>query len=128
MKNTNKGNKKCFIYARKACDAVDSSFDAINTQIAICKECASKAGYEVLGVFSDIGSEPLQSESELNEMLRVLKRIHVDAVIVNDISRLSRNVIHASSIIEKLSMRNVALVTVDTSKIELYPTILFNCI
>lgn len=128
MKNTNRTNKKCLIYARKACSAVEKSFDAINTQIAICKDCASKAGYEVLGVFSDIGSEPLQSESELNEMLRVLKRIHVDAVIVKDISRLSRNVIHASSIIEKLSMRNVALVTVDTSKIELYPIILFNCI
>lgn len=128
MKTTNKNNKKCFIYARTACVSEDKPFDAINTQIALCKECASKAGYEVLGVFSDIGTEPLQAESELNEMLKVLKNIRVDAVIVQDITRFSRNVIHASSTMEKLSMRNVELVAVDTSKIELYPIILFNCI
>ena len=81
------------IYARYSTDKQDAR--SIDDQIRRCREYAEKHGYEVVAVFTDAATSGAHTErANLRRMLDVAtatKRPPFKAVIVDDLSRLSRD-------------------------------------
>ena len=79
---------KCLIYARTA----NESDFVINNQIESLKYLAGQKNLNVKKIFIDNGySDTSLSRPEFQKMLRYLINNKVDAILVKDMSRLSRN-------------------------------------
>lgn len=84
------GMIRAAIYARYSTDSqVEQSIDS---QVASCRELAEKKGLTVTRVFSDSAtSGALHDRPGLKELQEAAERKEIDAVIVDDLSRLARN-------------------------------------
>lgn len=104
------------IYARYSTDKQDAR--SIDDQLRRCREHAARLGYEVVAEFTDAAeSGTHMNRAQLRRMLDVAtatKRPPFRVVIVDDLSRLSRNIGATHNIIDELASVGVKLLDVST--------------
>jgi len=86
--------KRAIIYARSASDSQEERGPlSVSTQLEVCASKAAKKGYKVI---AEIGEYPASGHTKGGEGLQLLREIVrqdcVDAVIVTEASRLSRDI------------------------------------
>lgn len=90
-----KNHEKAVIYCRVSSQAQVKKGDGLASQETRCREYARMHGYEVVEVFYDEGiSGKLLERAKMRELLNFLKRYqnkHNHIVIIDDISRLARD-------------------------------------
>jgi len=84
---------KAVIYARTATKVRTESSRSIRAQTGAARQYGQANGFDIAEVFTDAGSSGTRLERPaLNKMRRMIARDSIDAVIVRDLSRLSRSV------------------------------------
>jgi len=91
---TSKNKPQAVIYARVSDVTQTIGADGLRSQEAICREYARHRGYRILHVFSEDVSGKEATRTEFERMLRFVKaqRGSTTAIIIDDISRLARDV------------------------------------
>ncbi|MBI5031897.1 MAG: recombinase family protein [Chloroflexi bacterium] len=83
---------KAAIYARTAVRKQSPHNDGIRMQIEVCMKFANENGYQVTGVFTDVGYSGLRLDRPgLDKMRKLIARQSIDAVVVSDLWRLTRS-------------------------------------
>ena len=104
----------CAIYARYSSDIQRDS--SIEDQFRRCEEFATRQGFTVTARYADraISGEAIATRQELQAMLRAACRRprSFDRILVDDTSRLGRNLPEVLKIIEKLTFHNVDITAV----------------
>lgn len=100
--------KSVAVYVRKSRE--DETEEVLNRQQAILIEVCKKSewSYEI---FKEIGSSQDINRPELQKMLDKVKEYNYDAVVVNDLDRLSRNMVHSGIIKEVLVSAGCKVIT-----------------
>ncbi len=85
---------KAVIYCRVSSVKQTTDGDGLASQQTRCREFAGHRGYDVVEIFNDDVSGSTRERPGMRAMLAYLKRHHKDqtVVIIDDISRLARNV------------------------------------
>ncbi len=103
---------RCIIYLR--CATVEAS-DPIAAQVSSCEAYASKQGWETVAVYKDIGVGGMTSSRPgLDAMMAKLDHGHFDVVLVEDLDRLGRNLLHVHRVLTELHAQGVAVHTVNS--------------
>ncbi len=100
------------VYVRKSRE--DETDETLNRQQAVLVELCIRNGWNYK-LFKEVGSSQDLDRLELQAMLGKVSTFHFDAVVVADLDRLSRNVIHFGQI--KLLLVNASVLVVTPSKI-----------
>lgn len=84
--------KRAAIYARYS-DARLQTARSIEDQVRMCRELAAREGYEIVGVYADAGvrAGAKASKLEYERLLKDAKAGAFDVVMVDEVSRLSRD-------------------------------------
>lgn len=92
---TTKENKKAVIYCRVSTKKQEEEGNGLSSQETRCREYASLRGYEIVNVFTDKKTGGLFTRPGIKEMLAFVRanRSATPVVIIDDISRLARDVI-----------------------------------
>jgi predicted site-specific integrase-resolvase len=103
---------RCILYIRSATVEVADQIDA---QITACEAYAAKQGWETVAVHKDIAvSGMTSSRPGLDAMMAKLDHGHFDVVLVEDLDRLGRNVLHVHRVLTELHAQGVAVHTVNS--------------
>ncbi len=98
-------NQQAIIYARVSSQKQVTEGNGLASQETRCRDYAKHKGYEVIEVFRDEGlSGKLMDRPNMHVMLKYLKRNRGLVVIIDDISRLARDIethIHLRTAISK---------------------------
>src|SRR3989442_1474905 len=105
---------RCAIYARYSSDLQRES--SIEDQIRKCREYAARRGWTIVEVFTDaaVSGAAIAPRHALNSLIEQAKRKPqpFDRILVDDTSRLARNVADALKMVEKLQFHGVGVVFV----------------
>jgi DNA invertase Pin-like site-specific DNA recombinase len=102
--------KKAIVYCRSATANEDSEM-RLSAQASDCLAYAKEHGYEVLEVISEMGIGGLNfNRAGLQKLLSMCHNDEIEAVIVPDISRLSRNREQLKSLFQTFADTQVELV------------------
>lgn len=109
--------KKCYIYARTATatqlELSKGSSKAIAGQLDECHSYAKKHGYNVLETFEDLGrSGNSLKRKALQQLLKYSKKHTIDAVIILNVARLSRNAVDFAEISTELGKKDIKLISI----------------
>jgi len=108
--------KTCYIYARTATiaqqEVINGHNNKINEQVRACQDYAKKHSYEILGVFTDIGSEDTLKRAGLQRLLIYCKKHPSTAVIILRVGRISRNLADYSKLHLQLKEKDIQLISV----------------
>jgi site-specific DNA recombinase len=103
---------KVAIYVRKSRE--EETEETLNRQQAVLIDLCEKNDWS-WELFKEVGSsQDLEEREELQKMLEKIKLFYFDAIVVADLDRLSRNVIHFGQI--KLLIVNAGVPVVTPSK------------
>lgn len=106
--------KKVFIYARVSTDK-----QTTESQVGELREYCQRRGWENPTLIEDTASGATSSRSGLDELMAMIRRGKVDAVLVFKLDRLGRSLQHLAQIINEMMTHKVALIVpgqgIDTS-------------
>ena len=74
---------------------------------------AARAGYEVVGVFKEIGSGVKLDRIERKRILALAQRREIDAVLVTELSRWGRSTLDLLSTLRELEAKRVSVITMN---------------
>lgn len=103
---------KVAVYVRKSRPEEDE--ETLNRQQTVLTDLCESNGWEY-EVFREVGSSQDLDRPELQKLLRNVKLFYYDGIVVADLDRLSRNVIHFGQI--KQFLTNTGTVAITPSKI-----------
>jgi site-specific DNA recombinase len=124
--------KRAAIYARYSSDLQNAR--SIDDQVAICRTFAERQGWTIAGLYSDAALSGFGRENRPDyERLRrdaLAAQAPFDVVLVEDLSRLTRNLSELLTISRELGDRNVAIIgitdgisTAETSAAKIHVTV-----
>lgn len=99
-------DNRCAIYARCSTDLQNPDM-----QISELIEYASRRGFEVVGVFTDIASGSQDNRPELSKVLTLAKQRKIDVLLVWKVDRLGRSLRHLVNTISELDAVGVSFVS-----------------
>ena len=113
-------NKKAAIYARVSTDDQADHGYSLPSQIDACVSFAEKFGYSVVAEFRDdlSGATPIQERPAGNHLTKMIKQRTVDAVIVHQVDRLSRDIVDLLTTVRNWLQAGIDIYTLDVGKIE----------
>ena len=74
---------------------------------------AARAGYEVVGVFKEIGSGVKLDRIQRKRILALAQRREIDAVLVTELSRWGRSTLDLLSTLRELEAKRVSVITMN---------------
>ena len=104
--------KNVVLYVRVA-NATELTADRMSVQEEKLRAYCETHGYNVVGVFTEVGSWKLSNKPRLNELFAHIERniLNIDAVIVTTWDRYSRDIDKTLSIINKFEAMGVEVLT-----------------
>jgi DNA invertase Pin-like site-specific DNA recombinase len=98
---------RCAIYARYSSDLQRDT--SIDDQVRRCEEYAQKNGWIVIMVFADraISGADVAGRQQLQALMQEARRRNFDRLIVDDTSRLGRNLPQVRTIIDQLEYLDI---------------------
>lgn len=105
--------KKCIIYARSAVKPQKGKFSAIDWQIQQLKKFAKNFDCEVVDVISESGSGMSGSERRCMNLLRRLKKHHVQGILCTKWDRLTRDVLLYAKLKKIFEQNGIEIITLD---------------
>lgn len=94
------------IYARKSTEEDDKQYRSIERQVELCKEVASRNGYNVVDVKIEQHSARYSGQRPVfNEMINKVENGEYDAILAYHPDRLSRNMLEAGLLLDMLCPR-----------------------
>jgi site-specific DNA recombinase len=92
----------CVIYARVSTDdQADKDFSSVDAQVAGCRRKAEDNGWTILSEFRDDGASGKNlNRPAMKELIAILKRENVGAVIAVRMDRLSRDAVNTEFLID----------------------------
>ncbi len=109
--------KKAIIYCRLAC-ADQESDERLSRQKKDCLQYARKHDYQVLEVISEVASGINPNRKGLQKLLDICAENEIQAILVQDLERLSRDSNHTKSLLQTFAKTKTRLVTVATPFLE----------
>jgi len=103
--------KNCVIYARVACQEVNSKQDSLEGQVGQLMKFARKKNLKVKQVFKDYGSGLNQNRSALSHMLQEVEHGKVKNILCWDLTRITRRYCDWFQINQLLRNKGVTVVT-----------------
>lgn len=103
---------KAAIYARFSTDRQDEA--SIDDQIRVCTEHAKRCGFHIVERFDDqgISGAAIGNRPGVQKLIDAALTARIDAVIVTDLSRLSRSQADLPKLIDRLSTKGVRVIGV----------------
>jgi putative DNA-invertase from lambdoid prophage Rac len=80
-------------------------------QVSELIEYASRRGFEVIGIFTDIASGSQDNRPELNKVLTLAKQRKIDTLLVWKVDRLGRSLRHLVNTISELEAVGVSFIS-----------------
>jgi DNA invertase Pin-like site-specific DNA recombinase len=109
--------KKAIVYCRLA--AADQESDArLETQKRDCLQYARIHDYQILEVISEVASGINPNRKGLQRLLDLCVNSKIDAVLVQDFNRLSRDLKHTNALMQTFAKTNTMLISVATPFLE----------
>lgn len=109
--------KNAIIYCRLA--AADQESDAkLETQKRDCLQYARKHNYQILEVISEVASGINLNRKGLQRLLDLCANNKVDAILVQDLERLSRDLNHTKTLMQTFAQTKTMLISVATHFLE----------
>lgn len=109
--------KKAIVYCRLA--AADQESDArLETQKRDCVQFARQHGYQILEVISEVASGINPNRKGLQRLLNLCANSKIDAVLVQNFDRLSRDLNHTDTLMQTFAKTNTMLISVATPFLE----------
>lgn len=108
--------KRCAIYARYSSDKQRES--SIEDQVRKCREYAAKQGWDVLEEYvrfdQAVSGTSLAGRDGINDLLAAAgqRPRPFDFLLIDDTSRLARNLVHGLTIVRKLAFAGIHVVSV----------------
>lgn len=106
---------KCAIYIRSSKENNNSNA-IVQNQISFFENYIKEFGLELTNIYSDTGSGSTLDRPALQKLMQDAKNHQFDAVLVTDLSRISRKALLTQQFIEHLEANNVQLITLDIKK------------
>lgn len=108
---TEKTNSKAVIYCRVSTKRQAKEGNGLSSQQVRCAEYAHKQGYEVIEVFNDDVSGKLARRPGFDSMLRFIRKNRKSeiVVIIDDVSRMARDVRHHFDLKESIYAEGASL-------------------
>jgi DNA invertase Pin-like site-specific DNA recombinase len=99
---------KVAIYARVSTEEQDAT-----TQEKLCREYCSHMGFEVFRVYMDTGfSGAKTSRPAFDEMLRDMRLVRFNTIMVTKLDRIGRSLQHILSLFDEFNRKGIAFVSV----------------
>lgn len=108
-----KQDRKAVIYCRVSTEEQEANGTSLDTQEATCRRHAEASGYEVVRVVREARSGASLARSGLDAVRDMAKRREVQAIIVAEQDRLSRNLAHTYFLMEEFEEARVLLLFVN---------------
>ncbi len=105
--------KQAIIYCRLACEDQETD-ERLSRQKGECLQYARKHDYQVVEVISEIASGIDPNRKGLQKLLEICAKNEIEAILVQHVDRLSRDLNHTKSLLQTLAKTNTKLVTVTT--------------
>ena len=100
---------KAVIYTRVSTDEQASKGYSLPTQLEACRKYAQEKSLIIVGEFCDDFSGARLDRPQLDKLRELITQSRVDAVIVYDLDRLSRSLVHQLILEEEFSKRRTQL-------------------
>lgn len=104
--------KKAYGYARTATVAQAKEPNSIEVQKKLIKEFCKKNNIKLLGIFTDIGKSGLKINPGLAKLLKKTKNGGINAVVIKDVSRLTRSATNYFLIKEQLKKAGIEILNI----------------
>lgn len=106
---------KACIYTRTSVEDKDNIRDSNKTQQQVCKQEAKKKGYEITGIYQDIGKSggSFKKRKQLKKLREDAKKKLFDAIYILEFSRLSRKLIDQELLIEEMNNLGIKVISCD---------------
>lgn len=105
--------KTAAVYCRYSTDRQDAS--SLEDQERKCRAFAVSKGFTVVAVYGDAAVSGSHTQrAQLQKMLTDAKTLKLSAVIVDDLSRLSRDLIDTGNIVRSLAAKRISVLDVKT--------------
>jgi len=104
----NLNNHKAAIYARVSTDEQNT-----DNQVALCREYCNRVGVDVFSVYADDGySGAKASRPAFDELLRDMRALKFDAIVVVKMDRIGRSLHHLLSLFDELNKKKITFIAV----------------
>jgi DNA invertase Pin-like site-specific DNA recombinase len=103
-------DNRCAIYARCSTDLQNPDM-----QVSELAEYASRRGFEIVGIFTDIASGSSDDRPELNKALSLARHRKIDSLLVWKVDRLGRSLRHLVNTISELEAVGVSFISLKDS-------------
>lgn len=103
-------SKRVWLYGRVAHDSGEGQ--ELKMQMELLRRWAAENGYTVVGETAEVGSGIQAERPGLAEVARAVRDKKADAVVVKDLSRLTRDYIAGAQYIGSLQAEGVELVSI----------------
>lgn len=110
--------KKAIIYCRLACEDQESD-KRFSRQKRDCLQYARKHDYQVLEVISEVASGINPNRNGLQKLLDMCAKDEIEAILVQDLERLSRDLKHTKFLLQTFAKTKTKLVSVATPFLEM---------
>jgi site-specific DNA recombinase len=112
--------KKVAIYSRVSTDDQAEKGYSLPSQIDACRLFAEKLGYTVAFEFTEdfSGATPIAERPQGGRLVDLIKQREIDAVIVYQVDRLSRDIVNLLATVQTWLRAGVEIYSLDVGKIE----------
>ena len=113
-------NKRAAIYARVSTDDQAETGYSLPSQVDACRVYTERLGYSVAAeLYEDCsGAEPVSNRPQGKKLTEFIKRREVDAVIIHQVDRLSRDIVDLLTTVQSWLRAGVEIHAGDVGKIE----------
>lgn len=96
------------IYCRVSTDEQDAA-----TQETICREYCNRMGFEIFNIYTDSGiSGTKTSRPAFDEMLKDMRQVKFNAIMVTKLDRIGRSLQHILSLFDEFNRKGISFVAV----------------
>jgi site-specific DNA recombinase len=112
--------KRSVIYVRVSTDDQEDKGYSLPSQFDACRSFAERLGYEVVAEFRDdhSGATPVANRPQGRHMNDLIRSRQVDAVIVHQVDRLSRDIVDLLTCVRNWLQVGVEVYSLDVGQIE----------
>ena len=112
--------KKAAIYARVSTDDQADKGYSLPSQLDGCRQYVDQLGYSVVAEFRDdhSGATPVADRAQGKRLTEMIKFREVDAVVVHQVDRLSRDIVDLLGTVRNWLRVGVEVYALDVGKIE----------
>jgi site-specific DNA recombinase len=112
--------KKAAIYARVSTDDQADKGYSLPSQLEICRQYIEQLGYSVIAEFCEdqSGATPVTDRPQGKRLTKVIKSHDVDAIVVTQVDRLSRDIVDLLVRIRNWLRMGIEVYALDIGKIE----------